>query len=261
MSEAVIDNQLGREYYERFLSGKIKINPRVRSVAERFLTRFVSINYGSLVTLNESGVGIEENPEPAIFCVNHRSWLDIPLSAKVARELGFDTTTFPMKAALARKPYTGVLHRLGGVGVGRGTEDKEGLLRVSNYSIDQGLTPLYYGEGTRVRSIDKQGDLVNTRKIQKIRPGVAVLSLSSGVDVIPVSLAGTADDDESSRRAPFIAVVGERISPFKGFIGQTGEEICSDPGPVHFMCNEIKNSLQRGLDKAYETRETYLLES
>jgi len=152
-----------------------------------------------------------------------------------------------------------VFHALGGIGVGRGTEDKEPLQETLTEVIRNDESPWFYVEGTRVRSKDSEGNElygsdgqpIDTRKISDVRKGALELSLATGTDVLPLAILGTADNDYRTSRLPIYGVVLEPLDPIDF-------QECSDP--VTEMQLALGESLNLGLELGYAARD-YMLKS
>jgi 1-acyl-sn-glycerol-3-phosphate acyltransferase len=177
--------------------------------------------------------------QPSVLAVNHRSWKDIPFGDFVARRAGFKKVRFPYKAEYD-KAGLGVPFRLmGGIAVDRAHPDIQALTEVTSGFLGRGQSVLYFPESTRVKGDTNN----NTRKVAKVYRGAAYLAASAHVPLIPIGIAGLADDDRFDR---IIAVLGDPLLP-------------RDDLPTERACILLNKSLQPAmqacLDIAYGLQE------
>ena len=139
----------------------------------------------------------------ALLCVNHQSFLDIPLVSHVtARHV-----CFVARESLARSgPLAWIMRRSGAVLVRRGTADRAALREMVAH-LEQGDLVAVFPEGTR----SADGSL------GRFRAGALLAARLAGVPVLPLGIRGAFEAWPRQRRLPRprrIAVrVGEPLEP------------------------------------------------
>jgi glycerol-3-phosphate dehydrogenase (NAD(P)+) len=125
-----------------------------------------------------SRIGREHIPAgPAIFCSNHRSFLDPFVIGTITRRPMY----YVAKSELFRNPAVAwLLGALGAFPVHRGAGDRD-MLETAKAILARGDSVLIFAEGTRVRP----GALGRPKR------GVGRLALESGAPVVPVAVIGT----------------------------------------------------------------------
>lgn len=113
---------------------------------------------------------------PAIVCMNHESWLDIPVAVIASHR----RISFMAKQELFRSRVGGFfLHEMGGFRVDRDAFDLKAI-RVALAVLARGEVLGMYPEGTR-----KPGVLL------PFLPGAAWLALRTGAPLVPMAIRGT----------------------------------------------------------------------
>lgn len=234
---------LGESYYQKFEIGPL-INDRLRRLTEKVVIPTVEFAHGRLDLWDSRSDLNAVVPEEFIGVVDHRSEWDIPYAAAALRQMSDRTAIVVMKEAYIGKWYTGLFHKLGAIGVGRGAGDGPLLLEEMEEFLKLGYNAWYFGEGTRVKSIDKHNNRHDTRKIAAIGTGATKLSLETGVPVRTLALAGLADDDSrNGRRTPVVAVAGDVISPSRFY---------DLDNPSIAMSEAVRHELQQNKNTAYQ---------
>ncbi len=162
------------------------VNPLVYWLVRAILQPFFHLYF------RLSRIGREHVPEsgPAIYCSNHRSFLDPFVIGTIARRPIY----YVAKEELFTYRIVGwLLNALGAFPVVRGAADQD-MLATAKAILERGDSVLLFAEGTRVRP----GTLGRPKR------GVGRLALETGAPVVPVAVIGT----ETVRK-------GWRIRPHK----------------------------------------------
>lgn len=187
-------------------------------------------------------VGRERLPRDGGFVLapSHRSMMDIPFVTLVTPR----RIRFMGKAPLFAIPVVGTVFRwLGGFPVARDGTDRKAV-RESVEILRAGEVLCVYPEGTRQHG----------PKIQPLQAGAAYLALRSGVPIIPVGMAGTAEilrtkRDPIPRFGRVAIVVGAPITP----------ELLSSSlvsrDRVDALTARLADELQQVYDEAYDLRD------
>lgn len=249
------DKPLGQQYYRRFFEND-PFSPMLRQVAEKSLPFYGKRKFGTLI-LSYLDTQTDYS-RVSVATYNHRSEIkDVIYAMKTAADLEIPTIRPVMKSDFANAYFTRVFHKLGGVGVGRGTGDGALLTDTMAHLAQEGFSPAYFNEGRRVKSHDKDGNIiygpdgepVNTRKIYGVKPGAARVALKAGIPYLPIALAGTATDDRiDAGRLPIVACVAPYLFPadFRHF-----------DDPLREMTTAALEYQQSALDEAYLERQMY----
>ncbi|MEW6232102.1 MAG: lysophospholipid acyltransferase family protein [Chloroflexota bacterium] len=153
-------------------------------------------------------VGLENVPRqgPLIVIANHLSFLDPPvLGAALPVRI-----VFMSKVEAAQAPFLGLVVKwYGAFPVRRGEVDRQAL-RLSFQALRAGQALGILPEGTRSR----------VGRMQRARPGVALIALRAGAPILPVAITGTETAIPQWRRLrrPHIRLV-------------VGKSFCLEPGP------------------------------
>ncbi len=246
------DKPLGEAYYRQFFEND-PFSPKMREIAEKRLPQIGVPLYGQLkiVFLNAED-DLDQRVSVATF--NHREGRkDVLYAMMTASELGISTIRPVMKAGHANALYTKPFHKLGGVGVGRGTGDAQLLSNTLGHLAEHDFSPAFFTEGFRVRPglVDANGEPLSTRKIHGVKPGAPRLSLQADLPYIPIAMAGTAKDDViDAKRVPIVACVAPILFPtdFRHY-----------DDPLRELTHAALESQQSALDQAYFERTAYEL--
>jgi 1-acyl-sn-glycerol-3-phosphate acyltransferase len=115
---------------------------------------------------------------PAIIAPNHKSFMDAFFVGLATRR----PVRFMAKTELFRRPFGGLLVRLGAFPVRRGASDAEAL-ETARAILRQGGLVVVFPEGTRVQEPDALG---------APHHGAGRLAIDAGAPVVPTAIVGTA---------------------------------------------------------------------
>ena len=149
------------------------VNPLVYWLVRAILQPFFHLYF------RLSRIGREHVPEsgPAIYCSNHRSFLDPFVIGTIARRPIY----YVAKEELFRyRVVSWLLNSLGAFPVVRGAADQD-MLATAKAILERGDSVLLFSEGTRIRP----GTLGRPKR------GVGRLALETGAPVVPVAIIGT----------------------------------------------------------------------
>jgi 1-acyl-sn-glycerol-3-phosphate acyltransferase len=182
-------DRTGREAYPRGMG-------RMQRVADRVVGPLCRWWFSMRVT------GAEHVPEggPVVLCMNHESFLDIPLVVVAAPR----PIRFMAKRELFEKPMLArFFHELGGFSVDRDAFDLRAV-EIALEVIRRGEVLGMYPEATRT-----PGTLL------PFLPGAAWIALKTGTPLLPAALSGTGAAMPSGarffKRVPITIAFGERI--------------------------------------------------
>jgi 1-acyl-sn-glycerol-3-phosphate acyltransferase len=124
---------------------------------------------------------------PAILCMNHESWLDIPVAVIASHR----RISFMAKQELFRSRVGGfLLHEMGGFRVDRDAFDLRAI-RLALTVLARGEVLGMYPEGTRTPGV-----------LLPFLPGAAWLSLRTGAPLVPMAIRGTQVAGPRGQRVP-----------------------------------------------------------
>jgi long-chain acyl-CoA synthetase len=185
--------------------GRISLPPTVQDAGKRVIGKIQDVFYGHLMNARVYGRGHIPYNRNTIVVANHASHLDMGLVRHALGTYGEDIVAlaaqdyFFNKSPL-RRAFFENLTNLRAI-------DRKGGLRASERQaaeiLAEGRTMLIFPEGTR--SLD--GD------IHDFKPLLGHLSLSYGVDILPVYLGGTGDAMPKGQRLPSSRDLVARIGP------------------------------------------------
>jgi 1-acyl-sn-glycerol-3-phosphate acyltransferase len=140
---------------------------------------------------------------PALLCVNHQSFLDIPLVAHLTRR----HVCFVARDSLAQSRFLAwVMRHSGAVLVRRGKPDRAALREMLAH-LERGDLVAVFPEGTRTRD----------GSLGELRAGALLAARQAGVPVYPVGIRGAFEawprESPLPRPRPIAARVGEPIDP------------------------------------------------
>lgn len=234
-----------RKYYVP--AAELEINATLHFVSRTVLRSGLSVLHGfSEIVIPDSVQDIET---PVIVAGTHRSWEDIPRTVFATRKAGIEPLRFLYKAEYQAK-FGGLFQRLGGIAVDRDTPNVRGINTAMQAFMRRGDSVAYFPEGTRVRS-SKGAD---TRRLGDMKMGASALSVESGRPIIPLAIAGVADNDRRPKvfdRKPIVAVFGEPIHPETN--GSSQDK--SKRRALIDSAKKLQASLQVCLDEAYAIRD------
>jgi 1-acyl-sn-glycerol-3-phosphate acyltransferase len=176
------------------------------------LLRFLAKAIFGLRIVGNDGPGLAEN---YIYASNHRSNADPPIvGSTLAREVHFMA-----KESLFRKPmFGGLIRYYNAIPTRRDSFDREAFAAAAEV-LGRGGSLLIFPEGTRSRS----GELGDAK------PGVGYLALTTGVPVLPIYAAGTAElGGALLRRRPLRVVFGDPIRAPNPQTAQPTAENCRE---------------------------------
>ena len=225
------------DYYDD--STRFEINRGLRFTAKNLLFGGLRVSRGrTIVSLPESvAMGLGTN---VVVAATHRSWEDIPRTVAATDRAGIKPVRFVFKAEFCKPSVVGrAFEKMGGVAVDRLSPDAAGLLKILGGFLDEEQSVAFYPEATRKKT--------DTRKIGDLKSGAITLAARHNVPVLPLAIAGVAQDDERPMlldRQPVVAVFGEPITPSRGNLRSAQDELAVQ--------------LQVALDHGYEMRSSEL---
>jgi hypothetical protein len=147
----------------------------------------------------------------------HRSRSDIPYFVKMSEAAGFRFTRPYAQEKYVNNWYTRIpFSEWGAVGVDRKFPNKVGLSKFGAAALASGHSVMLFTGGTRIRSLDKEGNRVDTRLAEEPKRLASILSVTNQAPLIPFAIAGVAEDDTrwiSGLGKPVVAVMGDPIIP------------------------------------------------
>jgi 1-acyl-sn-glycerol-3-phosphate acyltransferase len=148
-----------------------------------------------------------------IVASNHVSWLDPPLVGTAAvRELHFLA-----KEELFRPPVFGsVIRTFNAIPIRRGMADLSGMARAIDV-LKRGRALVMFPEGTRAR----QGELLPAR------PGVGMLAVGSGADIVPCFITGS---DRPKQWVLHRGALRVSFGPARSWRDYAGDQAAEPPG-------------------------------
>ncbi len=212
----------------------VRVHGKRRAAAFYFVVRFLIRQVLSRwLRLRTSGAEHLATPGPVILAPVHRSNLDAPLVAGVAkrrlRALGKESLFTPTTAAWINSA-------LGAIPVRRGEADREAM-RTAREVIGTGEMMIVFPEGTRQSGPSVEG----------VFDGTAYLANKTKAPIIPIGIAGTesamGSGTKGIKRVRCAIVVGEPIAPPEGRM--------SRPALAEFSAG-VTAALQAAFDVAQE---------
>jgi 1-acyl-sn-glycerol-3-phosphate acyltransferase len=192
--------------------------------------------------------GIERVPvdiQPIIWAPTHRSMKDVVLMANLAEATRTQSPAPIFKKELLYPVARWAFHKMGGVAVDRDEPDLRSLDIMRN-RLNSGVDVLIYPEGTRKKE--------NTRIVESIKPGAALLALGTGCKIVPVGTAGVAEEDPETRHV--VMVAGEPINPRNYGATIDAESLSTNSlrsivKQVRPLSRDLTSAMQASMDEAY----------
>jgi 1-acyl-sn-glycerol-3-phosphate acyltransferase len=245
-SDSIDKQWLPDSYYER--AARRRVWSPFHFVCRKALCGVIATRQGRPIV--EAPNAVYELDGPVIVASTHRSWLDIPVAVEATEKVGIHHVRPVAKAELFQNPAVGaLLHRLGAIAVVRQNPNFDGLNMAFSSLLERGSNVLVYTEGTRIRE--------NVTDVLKPKRTAALLSLTNRVPIVPLAIAGVADEEVGGRLnlgTSVAAVFGEPIYPSTMEANQnelSGRDLLS---AARVMGTLLHQSMQAAMNRAYALR-------